>query len=255
MKIRRTPEGMAYLNIGCGLTYFKEWTNIDLFKNECVDYYDIPLPYPANSFNAVYSSHILEHFVPDEGRKIISEIYRVLKKGGMCRVVVPDLEKICLEYLKCLDRCVFKPSKNNIQKYNWIKLILIDQMVREKPGGLMLDILQSGNIDLEYVKYTCGDQLYRGHQVYNFLKNRIPKGELASKKDPKKSGEIHKWMYDRVSLKILMKECGFVDFSLKSFDKSEIKYWGKYNLDKSIYGDYPRRPFSIYAECKKLFVR
>ena len=153
MKVRRTPEGAAYLNIGCGASFFKEWTNVDLRGREYVDSYDIrrSLPYPDDSFDAVYSSHVLEHLTPGEGRNLVSEMYRVLKRGGVCRIAVPDLERICVEYLKCLNECVSEPSKKNIQKYNWVKLELIDQMVREKPGGLMRDVLRSGDFDVEYL--------------------------------------------------------------------------------------------------------
>ena len=53
-----------------------------------------PLPYPNESVEAVFSSHVFEHLFFDEVEKLIREIHRVLIPSGICRVVVPDLEKI-----------------------------------------------------------------------------------------------------------------------------------------------------------------
>ncbi|CAN5555704.1 hypothetical protein BH11BAC2_BH11BAC2_04440 [soil metagenome] len=51
------------------------------------------LPFPDNSFDMVYSSHVLEH-IPDQD-KALREIYRVLKPGGIHFCVVPaSFEKV-----------------------------------------------------------------------------------------------------------------------------------------------------------------
>lgn len=57
-----------------------------------------PLPYKDESLDAIFSSHVFEHLFLDEVTPLINECYRVLKKGGICRVIVPDLEKIILLY-------------------------------------------------------------------------------------------------------------------------------------------------------------
>ena len=64
---------------------FKHLKRVDLTK---------PLPFADQSVSAVFSSHVLEHLFCDEVERLIPEIHRVLKPGGVCRVVVPDLEKI-----------------------------------------------------------------------------------------------------------------------------------------------------------------
>ncbi len=45
------------------------------------------MPFPDNKFDMVMCNHVLEH-VPDD-RKAISEIFRVLKKGGSAILQVP----------------------------------------------------------------------------------------------------------------------------------------------------------------------
>ncbi|MGI8960852.1 MAG: class I SAM-dependent methyltransferase [Bryobacteraceae bacterium] len=50
-----------------------------------------PLPFETNRFTALYSSHTFEHLYRDESAALARECYRVLKVGGICRIVVPDL--------------------------------------------------------------------------------------------------------------------------------------------------------------------
>jgi SAM-dependent methyltransferase len=57
-----------------------------------------PLPLADESVSAVFSSHVFEHLFPDEVERLMLEIHRVLTPGGICRVVVPDLEKIVAVY-------------------------------------------------------------------------------------------------------------------------------------------------------------
>lgn len=45
-------------------------------------------------FDAIYGSHVLEHFSLDDVRKVLSECRRVLKVGGFVIMVVPDLTSI-----------------------------------------------------------------------------------------------------------------------------------------------------------------
>lgn len=56
------------------------------------------LPYADNSIEAIFSSHVFEHLFIDEVERLVGECNRVLKPGGVVRVVVPDLEKIVKLY-------------------------------------------------------------------------------------------------------------------------------------------------------------
>ena len=58
-----------------------------------------PLPFAENSFVAVYSSHVLEHLYRDEALKLLKEVNRVLREGGILRTVVPDLATLVKKYL------------------------------------------------------------------------------------------------------------------------------------------------------------
>lgn len=49
-------------------------------------------PYRAGIFDAVFCCHMLEHLDPRQARNMFTEVLRVLKPGGVFRVVIPDLE-------------------------------------------------------------------------------------------------------------------------------------------------------------------
>jgi len=57
------------------------------------------IPHPDDSVDVVYSSHTLEHLVPDDARRLLAEAHRVLRPGGLIRIIVPDLERLARAYL------------------------------------------------------------------------------------------------------------------------------------------------------------
>lgn len=57
------------------------------------------LPFADGSVSAIYSSHLLEHLYLEEADALLRDCARVLRPGGVIRVVVPDLRAIVQEYL------------------------------------------------------------------------------------------------------------------------------------------------------------
>ncbi len=57
-------------------------------------------PYRTSSVEAVFCAHALEHLYPWQATKVCDEVFRVLKPGGIFRVVVPDLEWAVEQYDK-----------------------------------------------------------------------------------------------------------------------------------------------------------
>ena len=56
------------------------------------------LDFPADTFDEVMMSHILEHLSMEEGNHALIEAHRVLKPGGFVTVCLPDLAKACEMY-------------------------------------------------------------------------------------------------------------------------------------------------------------
>jgi len=115
------------LNLGCGPSGVNGWINFDwgmlplmakfepvlkllvkfgwLNKNYLVKWpkfklVDIRkrLPLDDKSVDFIYCSHVLEHFEKWETEMILKECQRVLKKSGMMRIVLPDLDKLVSKY-------------------------------------------------------------------------------------------------------------------------------------------------------------
>lgn len=53
-----------------------------------------PLPWPSDSCESCYISHVVEHITPHQSFRFFQEVYRILKPGGIFRVVVPVLDFI-----------------------------------------------------------------------------------------------------------------------------------------------------------------
>jgi SAM-dependent methyltransferase len=59
-----------------------------------------PLPFQTDSISAIYGAHVLEHLYRADALRLMAECKRVLKPGGVIRLVVPDLHSIVLDYLE-----------------------------------------------------------------------------------------------------------------------------------------------------------
>jgi hypothetical protein len=55
-------------------------------------------PYEAESFRAIFTCHMLEHLYPPTAMHCMRECYRVLCRGGVLRIVIPDLDRIVSNY-------------------------------------------------------------------------------------------------------------------------------------------------------------
>lgn len=70
---------------------FKEYLAV-LRRHRFVHHrFDYGVPFEAESVDYVFSSHMLEHLFLDDAKRLVADIYRVLKPGGLVRLAVPDL--------------------------------------------------------------------------------------------------------------------------------------------------------------------
>src|SRR5262249_1869985 len=99
------------------------------------------IPLPSSSCDVVYHSAVLEHMRYRDALQFLGECNRVLKPGGIIRVGVPDLERLCRLYLEKLE-CALSGQDSAARDYDWLMLELYDQCVREESGGEMLRYLQ-----------------------------------------------------------------------------------------------------------------
>ncbi len=73
----------------------------NIFKKKKIFFIDLryDLPFHDNSFTGVFSEHTIEHLYPSEACNLIKEVFRILKKDGIFRIVVPDLKKYIDYYI------------------------------------------------------------------------------------------------------------------------------------------------------------
>lgn len=67
-----------------------------------VEYGDVVkgLPVASDSCAGVFASHVLEHLSLKDFHKALEETRRILRSGGMFRLVVPDLYHLCRRYVE-----------------------------------------------------------------------------------------------------------------------------------------------------------
>jgi ubiquinone/menaquinone biosynthesis C-methylase UbiE len=102
------PAGKKVLHVGCGTAPLPDdysgFTEVRLDINPEVkpDIVGSITSIPMNSegFDAVYSSHNLEHLHASEVEVALQEFRRMLKPGGEVRIEVPDVEAVAEEIPK-----------------------------------------------------------------------------------------------------------------------------------------------------------
>lgn len=129
-------ERPVMVNLGSGLTVASGWVHVDGSLNALASRWPKPLlsslyrwsdnrqwfsqeqyvriltqhrfvhhrlqygvPFGDEVVDVIYSSHALEHIFLEEAQALLQDAYRALKKGGLIRLAVPDLEHALRLYL------------------------------------------------------------------------------------------------------------------------------------------------------------
>lgn len=278
----KNMKKLNYLNVGCGNRFHKEWINISMSSiSPYVKSYNLlnGIPFPDNKVDVIYHSQVLEHFPKEKAPGFIRECYRVLKLGGIMRVVVPDLENIASEYIKHLNENIERPNRLSEANYDWILLEMYDQTVRNYSGGQMEECLRQPILANEqYIMDRIG---YMGRSVRSkcISEGGSDEGISAMINTAKKAGigklirsigakimrscysktqkigafrlcgEVHMWMYDRFSLSRLLKDVGFDEIEITTPFESNIPQWDKYELD--VKNGEVFHPTSLFIEARK----
>jgi 2-polyprenyl-3-methyl-5-hydroxy-6-metoxy-1,4-benzoquinol methylase len=255
-----------YANVGCGSTCHPDWENYDLVPRDVsVKAMDIVQGWTIapKSYDAIYCSHVLEHLKRNQTKQFLINCYNSLKPGGVLRLVVPDLEGICREYLQQLD-AVRSGEETAKRRHQWMTLELLDQMVRTSSGGAMAKLWASGDLPEEdFIIERLGEE--SAHWIEQLKSERTESCEAAAYEDVfaqlpdlkgektlkfREGGEIHQWMYDEVSLSGLLSSLGFECVVRRAGLDSSIPNFKSYNLDTNASG-IVRKPDSLFIECMR----
>lgn len=149
------------------------------------------IPARDATVDVVYHSHVLEHIDRADAPGFMSEIHRVLKPGGIQRIVVPDFEQLARRYVEA-----FGDEGHESRVAD-----MIEQIVRRQAAG------------------TAAQRP---------LRRRVENALLG---DARKRGETHQWMYDRLTLGALLERSGFTAISVVDHETSRIPGWNDLGLD------------------------
>ena len=103
LQARRLLQKIDRLHLGCGPIRLEGFINVDAVFTPAVDFrcklsklYDF---FPENSVAEIYLCHTLEHVPARFLPLYLKQFHHILKKGGILRISVPDIEK-CLAAAK-----------------------------------------------------------------------------------------------------------------------------------------------------------
>src|SRR5262245_36602739 len=91
-QLRRVPA-LPFVNVGCGRNIRPGFINVDYEWHPDIHLcWDIrrPLPLPDASAEGIFSEHCLEHVTYDDCLPVLRDLRRILKPGGVLRLIVPD---------------------------------------------------------------------------------------------------------------------------------------------------------------------
>lgn len=109
----------TYLDIGCGLNTHSHFINLDYCWHTGIDVcWDLtaPLPLKSQSLQGIFSEHCLEHLPLGVADALLGECRRLLRKGGVLRLIVPDGQLYLENYAKYHAglRHIEQPYQNNL---------------------------------------------------------------------------------------------------------------------------------------------
>jgi len=262
------------VNIACGNSYVDGWVNFDYAPvSPAVIQANLlgRLPLDNAVAGVVYSSHFLEHIPRRRVAGFLAECFRIMKPGGQIRLVLPDLDELCREYLRQRDAGVH-------EKADFVVLEMLDQCVRTESGGELGafygSLSRRGTSDMmAYVAARTGEALSNAPSAAPLSGQRrisvallwrrlerlycraltvlLPSAFLEQNVSFAGVGERHAWIYDFHTLSDLLEHAGFVSIRKMNFNQSEIGGFPLCPLDVTP-AALPRKGLgSMYVEAMK----
>lgn len=190
------------------------------------------IPFDSGSVDAVYHSHLLEHLDREAVPGFLAEVRRVLRPGGIHRIVVPDLERDARAYLASLDAADAAASSGSSGSNGSGGAGSVDPVRHEEAVRVLIEQM------VRREAYWTAQRRPARRRLENLLLG-----------DARKRGETHQWMWDRVSLPAELVAAGFSDPRVLSNTESQIPQWRAFGLDETPTGE-EYKPGSLYVEAR-----
>jgi SAM-dependent methyltransferase len=100
-RLRVDPNQRNYMNLGSGNDRLDDYVAVDFFSSNAGYGADFRYPFLIDDavFDGIFTEHTLEHLNYAEVARVLAECQRILKPGGIIRIVVPDLSIFVENYV------------------------------------------------------------------------------------------------------------------------------------------------------------
>jgi predicted SAM-dependent methyltransferase len=118
------------------LTWLRIWPPTEFNQTTRFASLQKKLSWRDQSVDCIYLGEVLEHFTREDGARLLSECFRVLKPIGVIRVRVPDNARFWRNYLEAYDRNYAKPPAERSEEHSrWVEMFFRDICVRRRWFG------------------------------------------------------------------------------------------------------------------------
>lgn len=96
---KRVKE-LKKVNVGAGMDIRQDYINLDHRALDGIDVVAdvLDMPFEEESLDEIFSSHVVEHFVQNDLKKILVYWFGLLRKGGRLRIITPNIEDMAKRY-------------------------------------------------------------------------------------------------------------------------------------------------------------
>lgn len=236
------------LNLGSGKDWaYESWLGIDEVNGEVLTKNSV-FPFSDDSISFIYSSHFFEHVSDETALNLLKESFRVLKPGGVFRMVVPDFALFLKKYRE--NDCEWysrnggldgRPEWPQFGVKNTLSNILLhwlsnydfkseEGFYRGPPRG----------IDEKEVKARAFDNSLE--EFCNWIHSKVPV------KDPRVKTQHINW-WDSKKMKKFAMSSGFLSFLQKQYMETDFTEF----TDSDMFDSWQpgRKEFSLFFEFVK----
>lgn len=175
------------------------------------------IPFGNGTVDVVFHNNVLKHLVREVAEEFLVECRRVLKPGGIHRIVVPVFELAARQSLSHAARC--DVDARYLNEHDNFIAVMLEQSVRREAADTQ-----------------------QQPKMRRWLENRL----LG---DARHRGETHQWAYDRHTPAAKLQRTGYGQIHVYDTLTSGISGWTQYGL--KIYPDGTEyAPGSLYLEAR-----
>lgn len=222
----KAPEGLK-IDLGCGDSKPEGYMGIDLENFDGVDIIaDLGkgIPLQDNTAAILRANHFIEHIFNSE--MIMSEIYRVLKPGGVAIITVPSTEG---------DGAFAHPGHRSFYNKSTFEFWTNPELIEDRPKFENVFLQQREEGELKYIDAVLKKPLPITKEFKPFQKFTPPKPTMAQTTEAFELDELFKWAEEKYPITIEEKLNGFRAIALKLGQR--VALWfegqlGKNQIDK-----------------------